>query len=189
MFRLYAGLFLVFSTTSAQAQDAPRWEMEAGKSTLAFSVPYDKDTIEGTFPGFSAEIYFSPDAPERGRIEVSVPVADFSSEDYDAREYLPEEAWLDTEHYKTAKFLSKEIVKTGNNAYLAKGALALKDIKQPLEVPFTLNVSEDGRHAVAKGAATLSRLTYAIGKGEEEDAALLADAVTVRFHVEARKAE
>lgn len=183
-----ASVALLFAAP-AIAQDAPRWKMDAGKSTLTFSVAYEKDKIEGAFPGFSAEITFAPDALEKSRIEVSIPVADFTSDDYDAKEYLPEEAWLDTEHYKAAKFVSEEITRTGENAYLAKGTLTLKKIAKPLELPFTLTFSNDEKQAVAEGKTTLSRAIYGIGKGEEETAAMLGDAVTVRFYIEARRAK
>lgn len=186
----YAAAFLaLFFAVPATAQDAPRWEMNAAKSTLTFSVAYEKDKIEGAFPGFTAEIAFDPDALEKSRIDVRVPVGGFTTDDYDAEEYLPEEAWLNTEHYKTARFVSEKITKTGENAYLAKGTLTLKDSTRPLELPFTLSISEDGTRATAEGTASLSRLAYGIGKGEEETATQLADTVTVAFHVEARKAK
>lgn len=184
---LYSIALLLLAASPAFAQEATQWTMLKEKSTLSFAALYGKDTIEGSFPGFSAEIAFSPDALKESHIAVTIPVADFVADDYDAKEYLPEEEWLDTEHYKAARFTSDTITQTGENTYQASGVLTIKDISHPLTLPFTLTLSQDGTHAFAEGQTALFRRDYKIGQGEWEDTTLLADKVVLRFHVEASR--
>lgn len=180
-------LGLLLFTSPLKAEDAPNWQVDAAKSRLTFTARYGEDDVTGSFSKFTASIALAPEAPESGSIRATIAMDALTTKDYDAKENLPEEEWFDIPHHPTAEFVSTEISKDGKGGYIANGMLTIKEISKPLALPFTLNISEDGKTAVADGSATLSRLAYQIGQGEWEATDLLADDVHITLHIEATR--
>lgn len=182
----WAYLALLVLPMSALAQ-APAWTLTPEGNTLGFTARYGTDKITGSFQQFEAEITLDPKQPETGRIRVSVDMQSLSTEDADASEYLPQEEWLDSAAHPHAVFVSDTITRSDDGRYRAEGTLTMKDISAPVKLSFTLQLTEDGMHAEAKGRAQLSRLSYQIGGGEWASTDLLKDAVTLRFKLKATR--
>jgi hypothetical protein len=61
------------------------------------------------------------------------------------------------------------------------GKLTIKG--KTADVTFPLAVKKDGATQVFDGALPIKRLTYNIGEGEWKDTGMVADEVTIKFHI------
>jgi polyisoprenoid-binding protein YceI len=61
------------------------------------------------------------------------------------------------------------------------GKLTIKG--KAADVTFPLTVKADGGKQVFEGALPIKRLAYNIGEGEWKDTSMVADDVTIKFHV------
>lgn len=156
---------LLLALCVASPATAAQWVLVPEKSRIGFSASQGGDPFTGSFPGFTTRIDFDPDAPEKGHIEATIPLARVSVEGKDRQEAITGEDWFNIGKFPEARFVSRSITR-GKEAgqYVAEGDLTLKGVTQPVTLPFTLNVA--GNEATAKGTLTLKRNLFKVGTGD-----------------------
>ncbi len=162
---------------------APNWTMTRGE--LRFIGEQNGDSFEGAFSNFNAAIAFDPDRLDASWIEVTVQTASAGSGDGLRDETMLAGEWFDVKDYPTAIFTACDIRAAGAG-YEAAGALTIKDARNDITLPFTLEI--DGANAVAAGGADLVRTDFALGEAaswlDEEGVAL---GVRVEFELDATR--
>jgi len=153
-------LLTAFDATPAVA--AP-WKVDAAKSQLSFSGIQTGTAFKGRFTRFSTQIDFDPDHPETSHIAVVIDTASATTGDAQRDGALPGKDWFDITRFPQAKFETTAIRKTGANDYEATGNLTLRDITQPVTLPFRLQIT--GSIAHAKGRLSLVRTWFGVGQG------------------------
>ncbi|MBV8592958.1 MAG: YceI family protein [Caulobacteraceae bacterium] len=158
------------------------WRVQPG-SSLGFTAKWSGEPIEGRFTRWTAKIHFSPDALDASRLEVAVDPGSASTGDAQRDASLAGEDFFDVNTHPRATYTATRFRKTGEGRYVAIGAIDLRGVKKPLEIPFTLAVH--GNSALAKGSATVNRTDFGVGRGEWAATDQIAAGVTVAFHIEA----
>ncbi|MEE2691636.1 MAG: YceI family protein [Pseudomonadota bacterium] len=169
---------------AAQAS-AGAWAVDKGASKLLFTGAQTGNKFEGAFRSFAADIVFDPDNISAASIDVTVDTGSAATGDRQRDAALPGADWFKTKEFPTAKFSSRDIIATGENAYEARGTLTIRDITRDLTLPFTLRI--DGERAHAEGAVTLVRTDYGVGQGEFSTGEWVGLEVGVSFVIEATK--
>ena len=167
----------------AQATD---WKSDAARSRLEFVATFEKAPVPGVFKDFDASLRFDPEKPAGGTFDVTIRVTSADMNVPDVNKEIGGKDWFDYAGFPRAEFHSADVRRTGGNRYVARGALSLKGMKQPLEVPFVWTVSGDG--AIMDGEFTVKRGAFAIGTGEWEKSDVIGADVKVKFRVTLRKA-
>lgn len=161
------------------------WTIDPAASKLSFEADYNGFFTAG-FTRFGAAIKLDPSAPENGEIYAVVDTASFRADNRDVMNNLPMAAWLDTKTHSAATFNSKDITKSGENRYAAKGDLTLKGITKPAVLTFDLNINDD--RAVAEGILTVNRMDYNVGTGSDfKDESWVKFPVKIIVRIEARR--
>jgi polyisoprenoid-binding protein YceI len=171
-----AGLLCV-----ALAARAAEWRFAPQASRLGFSATLEQGPADGEFARYSAELRFSPDAPDRARLVVTVDTASADMHDGEMNAALASPAWLDAGAHPQARFAATSIEAHGAGRFLAHGRLRLKGSEQPLVVPFAWH-EIDGVASMI-GEFTISRTAHGVGTGEWGGTEVVADLVVVQFEL------
>jgi cytochrome b561/polyisoprenoid-binding protein YceI len=184
MLPAFIGAALLMAPALAQA-DAGHWNMAHEKSSITFRPKQMGAEFKGTFGVFSADIQFNPDdlAHSKATIDVQLGTAHTGAPDRD--ENLKSKDWFDVADFPDAIFTTTSITKTGDGTYKADGTLTIKNITQPVTLPFKLSIAEDktGKTATMDGTVILDRSKFQIGAGKWTDVSIIANEVPVDIHV------
>lgn len=156
------------------------------QSQLTFSYRQMGVSLDGSFPAFQGSLTFDPTAPEQGRAEVSITVAEIDTGLPDANAEVTKAEWFAVAQHPVAHFETTAIRALGDQRYEVDGTLTIKGIQRPLTLPATFTET-DGRGVFA-GQFTLNRSDFKIGEGMWAGTDLVANEVDVRFELAARPA-
>lgn len=132
------------------------WEVASG--SLGIRVTQMGSPVEGSFPNWSAEIQFDPEAATGNRVEVTIDTATLALGSVSAQATGPE--FLNAPAHPTAIFAAD--IQSAETGYIAKGTLTLNGVTIALDLPFTLEI--EGETANMKGVTRLDRRDFGIGK-------------------------
>jgi polyisoprenoid-binding protein YceI len=172
---------LFFIATPAFAKT---WVIDNSASHLGFIGTQGSAAFNGSFKNFQANIDLDPDHPETGKITATIDIASATAGSSERDSYLPQADWFDTKKFPQAQFVSTSIEKTGDHDYVAKGNLTIKNITQPVTLPFTL--IPEGDHWRAKGKVSLMRTDFHIGEHDWSNEDYVKHAVDVVIDLSAK---
>ena len=163
------------------------WNVKPG-SQILFHFVQSGAPFTGQFKSFDARIDFDPQKPEDGRIDVMIDVASLDTQNSERDALLRSGEIFGVESFPRAQFRADTVRLTGQGEYEAVGALTIRDVSRPLNLPFRLNMADAGDgdvSATAHGKVAISRRDFELGKGEWADTAIVADEVVIEIRVEA----
>lgn len=170
---------LALSCACAQATEYRRVDL-AG-SHIRFTSRQMGVPVDGAFRKFDASLAFDPEATAAARGQLRI---DLSSVDTGIREVNEEVVgaqWFDVRRHPEARFEMRQIQSQGAGRFQVSGVLSLKGVSQPLVLNAVLKAS--GNQAVMEGSFVIKRLDFGIGGGAWGDVRVVANEVTVQFHL------
>lgn len=173
----------------AQAEKDPtsNWMVDHGNSKITFHIDHAGQKFDGHFKTFGAEILFDPNDLANARVTASVDLLSADTGYQDRDQMLPMPEWFNAHTYRHAVFSSTSIRKgDAPNAYVADGALSMKNVSKPFSLPFTLDISDDGKNAHMKSAFELNRTDFKIGTGEWGGTDTVPHMIPVRIDLKAK---
>jgi len=177
-----ATLGLAASATSAIA--APL-KVDTAKSTVSSVFKQLNVPVEARFKKFTAQIDFDSAKPEAAKASVDIDVASFDLGDADYNKEVLKKDWFNAAQFPKATFVSSSIKAAAGapagTRYDVAGKLTIKG--KTADVQFPLTVKKEGASQTFDGAVPIKRLTFNIGEGEWKDTGMVADEVTIKFHV------
>ena len=151
------------ATTEAAINSAsPEWQLLASDKNFQFSSSYSGEAFTGAIQSFTPRIYFTPQAPEQGVLDVSIDTASITTFNGEWDSTLTGSQWFATGDYPTARYVSDDIVAQGDG-FVARGQLTLKGTTKPIDVTF--DWQRQGDNALFIGSATIDRREFGIGSG------------------------
>lgn len=191
---LLAATFILVGTAFTVDTDKnnalTEWSIDKAHSKITFQVSHFFTPVTGQFQEYNSDIYFDPNNLEASRVNVEIMVNSIDTDNQKRDGHLRSDDFFDAEMYPKITFQSDEIVKTGDNRFVARGALTIKDITENVELPFTLlgirnHPMRDGvQLAGIKLNYTLDRNTYNVGVGDWAAAAVVGDQVDITATLE-----
>jgi cytochrome b561/polyisoprenoid-binding protein YceI len=161
------------------------WKVAPG-SALNFRTSWSGDAIQGRFDKWKADILFGPDALDRSKVTVTIDVSSARTGDAQRDASLPAPDWFDAANHPKAVFTATKFEKTGPDRYVAHGALEMRGVKKPVDLPFRLRIVGD--KAQMSGETSLDRLAFGVGQGEFTATDQVPAKVTVRVQLNATRA-
>lgn len=186
-------VMLAWAPGTASAADAPpAWTVDTDESRISFVGRQMGAPSEGEFRKFAAEVKFDPENLDASSATVVVDTASASTGNGMIDRELVGPKWFATEQFPTGRFATTGFRALGDGRYEAMAELTLRGITQKVVLPFAVEVGDDpadpGKLAArVSGEVAISRLAYGIGTGEWGDTSIVADAVTVRISLLARR--
>jgi cytochrome b561/polyisoprenoid-binding protein YceI len=177
------------ATPTAPAAAAPvatgpvAWKVAPG-SSLNFQTSWSGDAVQGRFNSWKADILFSPDALAKSKVTVTIDMTSAKTGDEQRDASLPSGDWFDAATHPKAVFTATSFEKTGEGAYVAHGALDMRGVKKPIDLPFKLKIVGD--KAQMSGEASLDRTLFGVGQGEFTATDQVPAKVTIRVQLNAQ---
>lgn len=170
---------------------AESWTVE-DTSRIGFVASQEGQPVEGEFEQFTAEVVFDRDNLGASRVEVEIDTASVDTGHGDRDQTLRSSQFFHVEKYPTARFVSDQLVETGEGTYEAKGALTIRDVTEDVVLPFDLTVQDHPEQAgtllaQAEGEVTISRLAFGVGQGDWSDTDQIGEEVIVRIEIDATR--
>lgn len=144
---------------------AKDWKVNATTSTLGFSGSYQGDPFHGTFKHFDARIRFDPADLATAAFDVTVDLTSVDTQSAERDQTLAGSDFFDSANTPKAHFVSTRFEKDAAGNILAHGTLSLHGIDKP--VTLKVNFTPQGNAAQLTVTASLKRLDWALGTGED----------------------
>lgn len=171
-------------TGAAQAVEFK--QVDAAKSSLAFSSKQMGVPVPGSFKKFSTQIAFDPAKPTAASTVLEIDLASIDAGSKDANDEVVGKQWFNVKAFPTARFVSSGVKALGGNRYEALGKMTIKGQTRDIVAPFTFK--QDGSNGVFDGGFVLKRMDYNIGEGPWADVSAVANEIEIKFHVVAAPA-
>ncbi|KJC43159.1 hypothetical protein UB31_13540 [Bradyrhizobium sp. LTSP849] len=165
-------------------QAATRWIPVTAASRIEFEVSQAGATVKGEFRRFSSDIAFDPNDLPSSKVRVEVDAASVSTGAEDRDRELPKSDWFDIARFPRAVFEAETFERT-EKGFMARGTLSLRDVKQPVALPFTLDIN--GEIARMDAKLDLDRTTFGIGQGMWTASDMVGKTVSLTIHLEAKR--
>jgi polyisoprenoid-binding protein YceI len=168
--------------TSAQA--APL-KIDTAKSTVGATFKQLNVPVDAKFKKFTAAIDFDPAKPANGKASVDIDVASFDLGEAEYNQEVQKKEWFNAAQFPKAAFVASSIKPSAGapagTKFDVAGKLTIKG--KSTDVSFQLAVKKEGNTQVFDGTLPIKRLTYNIGEGEWKDTGMVADEVSIKFHI------
>ena len=166
------------------AAGAAALKTDPAKSTVTATFKQMNVPVEAKFKKFSAAIDYDAAKPDAAKATVEVETASLDLGEADMNKEVAKKEWFNAAQFPKATFVSSAIKSAGPGKLTVTGKLTIKG--KAADVSFPLTVKADGGKQVFEGALPIKRLAYNIGEGEWKDTGMVADDVTIKFHVVAQ---
>ncbi|MEM5438382.1 YceI family protein [Paraburkholderia diazotrophica] len=177
----YRYMLAAFAAASLAASGAAFAQVDMARSTVTATSKQMNVPVEGKFGKFTAQVSFDPSKPTSGSAQVTIDTSSYDLGDESYNEQVRGKEWFDSKTYPTATFVSSAIAPAGANQFKVTGKLTMKGKSQTVVVPVT--VTKQGAAQVYDGSVSVKRSQFDIGTGEWKDTSVVADDVTIKFHI------
>ena len=166
------------------AAGAAALKTDPAKSTVSATFKQMSVPVEAKFKKFTAAIDYDAAKPDAAKATVEVETASLDVGEPDMNKEVAKKEWFNAAQFPKATFVSSAIKSAGAGKLTVTGKLTIKG--KATDITFPLTVKAEGGHQVFEGALPIKRLAYNIGEGEWKDTSMVADDVTIKFHVVAQ---
>jgi polyisoprenoid-binding protein YceI len=146
--------------------------------------------VRGTFPDYTAHIWYDPDSIARGAVSVRIAVAGVSTHEAERDHHLESADFFDAARFPYMRFDSREVV-AAPSGFVAHGDLTIRDVTRSVAIPFSITapLGEDpfgNQRFSAVGQATISRRDFGV-IGPKFWNGAIGDSIEIEFEVGARR--
>jgi polyisoprenoid-binding protein YceI len=163
------------------AASAAALKTDPAKTTVAAVFKQMNVPVEAKFKKFAIAIDYDAAKPDASKATVDVETASLDVGEADMNKEVAKKEWFNSAQFPKASFVSTAIKAAGPGKLTVTGKLTIKG--KATDVTFPLTVKAEGGKQVFDGAVPIKRLAYNIGEGEWKDTGMVADEVTIKFHV------
>ena len=166
------------------------WEIDRSHSAINFTINHFFTPVDGSFDDYSADIVFDPENLDASRVNVTIPVESVNTRNDRRDNHLLSEDFFNAEQWPEIQFASNTIEQTGDNQFVAKGEMTIRDVTREFELPFELlgvmdhPMQENTRVAGIAANAELMRTDYGVGVGDWAATAVVGDRVNITLNLE-----
>jgi len=163
------------------AASAAVLKTDAAKSSVSATFKQMNVPVESKFKKHAIVIDYNAAAPDASKATVEIETASLDLGEAEMNKEVAKKEWFNSAQFPKATFVSSSIKSAGPGKLTVTGKLTIKG--KTTDVSFPLTVKAEGGKQVFDGALPIKRLAYNIGEGEWKDTSMVADDVTIKFHV------
>lgn len=178
------------NSTDEKKSNAPKWSFDKPHSAITFSIRHIFTPVVGQFNEFAGDIYFDANDLKSSSIDVVIDVKSIDTKNEKRDNHLQSSDFLDAETFGKMTFKSSEIIAKGENDFVAKGVLSIKDVNKTIELPFKLLGTMDHpfmantRVAAFESNIKLNRNDYNVGTGNWAETTVVGNEVDIKITLE-----
>jgi polyisoprenoid-binding protein YceI len=164
----------------------PVWSVDRAASRLSFRAALAGQPVDGVFKSWDAEIAFDPQNLRASHAVISVNTASAVTGQPSRDQLLPTGGWLWTRRFPKAQLITRAIVQTGPNRYLAQADLTIRGVGRRVSVPFTAIIGR-GDTGRMQATLTIDRNLFGVGQNGGQPLTSPAPNVVLMMHLTAKK--
>ncbi len=190
LYTLTALLFTVFAAFTTVDRNTTSWEIDKAHSSIQFTVTHFFTSVTGTFDDVEADINFDPANLEESNIDVTIPVESINTRNDRRDGHLKSDDFFNTAEWPNMRFTSNTIEQTGDNSFVARGELTIRDVTRDFDLPFELKgvmdhpMQENTKVAGIAANTQLMRSDYGVGVGDWAATAVVGDEIDITLNLE-----
>src|SRR5450830_1113995 len=142
--------------------------LDAAKSAVTIVFKQMNVPVDAKFKKFAATIDYNAAKPETSKASVEIDLASFDLGDAEYNKEVLKKEWFNAAQFPKASFVATGMKANGVGK---------------LDVTGTMSIKQEGANQIFDGSLPIKRLTFNIGEGEWKDTGMVADEVTIKFHV------
>jgi polyisoprenoid-binding protein YceI len=179
-----------FANINDEDQRSEAWEVDRAHSAINFTINHFFTPVDGSFDDYDAEILFDPNDLEGSSINVTIPIESINTRNDRRDNHLMSDDFFNAEQWPNMTFVSNTIEQTGDNQFVAKGELTIRDVTRDFELPFELlgvmdHPMQDGKKVAGiVASAELMRTDFGVGVGDWAATAVVGDQVDIQLNLE-----
>jgi polyisoprenoid-binding protein YceI len=182
-----AALAALVAAPAIAAAPAPQWTVNKQTSKLGFTGAMNGQSFNGLFRHWDARIQFDPKSLATSSVAAVIDTGSAATGDSTRDEALPTADWFSAAVFPRATFTANQFKDLGGGRYQAIGTLAIRNVRRPAVLPFTLAIT--GKQATMRGELTLDRTGFGVGQGQFATGETVAAAVKVQVSLTATRAQ
>jgi polyisoprenoid-binding protein YceI len=163
------------------AASAAVLKTDPAKSTVSAVFKQMNVPVEAKFKKHNIVIDYNAAAPDASKATVEIETASLDVGDAEMNKEVAKKEWFNAAQFPKASFVSSAIKSAGAGKLNVTGKLTIKG--KTADVTFPITVKTEGGKQVFDGALPIKRLAFNVGDGEWKDTSMVADEVTIKFHV------
>jgi polyisoprenoid-binding protein YceI len=163
------------------AASAAVLKTDDSKSSVTATFKQMNVPVDAKFKKHNIVIDYNAAAVDASKASVEIDTASLDLGEPDMNKEVAKKEWFSSAQFPKATFTSTAIKSAGAGKLTVSGKLTIKG--KVADVSFPLTVKADGKTQVFDGALPIKRLAFNIGEGEWKDTGMVADDVTIKFHV------
>ncbi|MFZ6848788.1 YceI family protein [Undibacterium sp. RuRC25W] len=155
--------------------------LDAAKSAVTIVFKQMNVPVDAKFKKFAATIDYNAAKPETSKASVEIDLASFDLGDAEYNKEVLKKEWFNAAQFPKASFVATGMKANGVGKLDVTGTLSIKG--KTANVSFPMSIKQEGANQIFDGSLPIKRLTFNIGEGEWKDTGMVADEVTIKFHV------
>jgi polyisoprenoid-binding protein YceI len=163
------------------AASAAVLKTDPAKSSVSAVFKQMNVPVEAKFKKHAIVIDYNAAAPDTSKATVDIETASLDVGDAEMNKEVAKKEWFNSAQFPKASFVSSAIKSAGAGKLNVTGKLTIKG--KSADVSFPITVKTEGGKQVFDGALPIKRLAFNVGDGEWKDTSMVADEVTIKFHV------
>ena len=163
------------------AASAAVLKTDPAKTTVSAVFKQMNVPVEAKFKKHNIVIDYNAAAPDTSKATVEIDTASLDVGDAEMNKEVAKKEWFNSAQFPKASFVSSAIKSAGAGKLNVTGKLTIKG--KAADVTFPITVKTEGGKQVFDGALPIKRLAFNVGDGEWKDTSMVADEVTIKFHV------
>ena len=168
---------------SLAASAARLLKTDTAKSSVSAVFKQMNVPVEAKFKKYSIAIDYNPATPDASKATVEIDTASLDVGEAEMNKEVAKKEWFNSAQFPKATFVSSAIKAAGPGKLNVSGKLSIKG--KTADVSFPLTVKAEAGKQIFEGSLPIKRLAFNIGEGEWKDTGMVADDVTIKFHVTA----
>lgn len=166
------------------------WTVDKPHSSINFSVRHFFTPVNGRFDDFQADVSFDVEDLENSHLDVTIPVGSINTQNEKRDNHLMSDDFFHSNEWPNIRFESQSIEQTGENQFVARGQLTIRDETRDFELPFELlgimdhPMMENTKVAGITANTTLNRTDFGVGVGDWAATMVVGDEVDIQLNVE-----
>lgn len=187
---LFLSVSTLFASNNNDTDTATAWTVDKSHSAVNFTINHFFTPVDGNFNDYDATVYFDPENLSGSHIDVTIPVESVNTRNDRRDNHLRSEDFFNTSVWPNIRFVSNTIEHSGDNRFVAKGELTIRDVTHSFELPFELlgvmdhPMRENTKVAGIVAETELMRTDYGVGVGDWAATAVVGDRVNIRLNLE-----
>lgn len=130
-----SAMALVMVLAMVSWASASGWKIDTDHSAANFSIPHMAiSKVKGSFDNVAGKLEFHDSGPSPFSLELEIDPASIDTGVTKRDEHLRSPDFFDVKQYPKIRFVSEEVVATGNGTYQVKGALTMHGVSKQITV-------------------------------------------------------